>query len=1304
MIPQETIDRVLEANSIAEVVGEYVALRKSGANYTGCCPFHNERTASFVVSPSKGIYKCFGCGAAGNVVKFIQEQEQLSFPEAVRFLGKRAGIAIEDSYQPTPEEKAKNAKREAVKAATAWAQVFFVGRQDAEGMAYLASRTFKHETVAAFGVGYAPNDWHALQTEAEKAGYKKQALLDASLIGESDKGTYDYFRGRIIFPIHDVAGNVVGFTGRAVAPDEKAKYLNSKDTELFSKGRCLFGLHLAKKAIVQQDSCYLLEGNFDVIRFHELGFTNTIAACGTALTKEQVALIRRFTLNVTLVYDGDSAGEKATFRNAELLLAEGMNVRMIALPEGQDPDSYGLSVGADVLKQLLQQAADFVSFKYEQMRRAGQSNPIALAAATKELTRLIALIPERSSREHYVNHVAKTFKLKREVVANDVNKAAVKPVKENAAGWTGLDMAREAIKEKDKCYVTTSLATLVERHANGEENTIAYFGTLDYSNIQELNSLTRRVEFVDNSTDFLNRLGDNSSMSLLCLWLLELKFDVIVRTEDSCGNIVAANFLSAYADACRRQRDSHENDEALRVRLLEQCCDLLCLLDEAQQAIYTKTYADALGVKEADLKKLLKPKLAAKKSKHTLKRDAGNVNGRRYDFDIDKLPDYVDKEFFHRWGYFPAQDENGRKIFYVFRSQDGGLSMVGNFYIEPLFHVYDPDKNRNKRVVRINNADSGATFYTEFLSENLVEFGQFKKMLFNEGGNVFSRGKSTHHEVILASIANEFPKCWELNDFGQQHEGFYAFANAIYADGAIHYTDELGLVKHKDKVYYSPAFSKIYSELRKSNDRYENDRWFVYKESNDTDFTTWARLMVEVYRQNNNGHWALLYAMMSTFRSVIFPINRLFTAPFFIGPTESGKTQIAVSIRALFMHPEAPLFNLNSGTDAAFFTSMERYRDVAMVYEEYNDNEISDIKFQGLKAAVYDGEGKQKKKDATSKDLDISKVNCATVLLGQEAPQRDDGSLANRCILLHVPKKDDWTDHERAVFDDLRERQKKGLSGVLLSVLQQRTIVEKHYEAAFKEVYKSLKKDLADSGDTHQSRIVNTVSLFLAMCKVLEQHVPTLRLPFKYEQFYKLARAQVVSQSEMISSTNRLSVFFETLELLLVRQHNGILLGREFKLEWQRSITLQSSRTQTTERQFDRETRILYLRLGHIQQLYADVRRGDALTMSNLLMYLKDHPAYIGSVKSTRFDYVEYGEQFDELQGAGGRVVRVEKKASANSSAVALDYELLQELTGIDLEKHKTATPEEEPPPPPVIEQQSLEFSKREEQRYEAPF
>lgn len=1273
MIPQETIDKIIQASSIVDVVSEFVSLKKRGVNYIGCCPFHSEKTPSFTVSQSKGIYKCFGCGKGGNnAIDFIQAHENLTFIESVKWLGKKYGIEVEQK-DLSPEEKAHADERESLKLVHEWGVGYFHSNIDnPEVKKYLLERQQGSAIIEKFKLGFAISSWNDLLENARKKGFKESFLLDSSLIGRNEKNAYDYFRNRVIFPFLDLSGNVIGFTGRILEATEKdAKYLNSKDTKLFSKGKALFGLYQAKQAIIKEDECYLVEGNFDVTSFHQAGIENTVCGSGTAFTIDQIRLIRRFTNNITIIYDGDIAGIKASFKSIDLMLGEDINVRAIALPTGDDPDSFARRKTSKELADYIEDhRKDFITFKQEILKAETDKDPLKEADFIRELLTSISLIRDPVTRDMYKRLCIEKFKIDVKLVDKTIRNIKHKePSQENIkSGWIYLDWATEPIREQDEVFITLDLELMYRKWDEGIENTISYRGNLTFSQIQELNSLTHNLNLLD-SIDLIytedNKLTDQIQF---CKQLYNFKFNLKVNADDEKYVSETISFMEHYFYLTGKFINANLYDQELRNKAIEDAAELLSGSDNTNINVNTKTYAGKLGIKEADFKKVMKPFLEKNKSRYALQNEVFE-EAENMRFEPDRLPEYVDQQFYARWGYFPYQNSKGDKVRYVFRTQEGGLQVIGNFYIEPLFHIKDPDPNKNKRVIKINNAEQCRSNYVEMNSSAMIDFAMFKKVLFNEGGNIFTKGKSNNHETILASIAKDFPECWELNVFGQQHEGFWAFTNAIFADNKITYVDDLGLAPFKDKTYYSPAFSKIFSGLRQDNDKFENDRFFVYRENNETTFAEWAKLMDDVYKLSDNGKWAILFSLMAAFRSIIYPIDRLFTSLFFIGPTESGKSQIAISIRSLYMKPDAPLFNLNSGTDAAFFTTLERYRDVPVVYEEYNDYQISDIKFQGLKAAVYDGEGKQKRKDATSKDLDITKVNAVPVLLGQEGPERDDGSLGNRCIICHVPKKDDWSENESIWFRLLKEKEKAGLSNVLLEVLKQRDIISNNFQKIQRAVFKQLKDDLTKSGMPHQTRILNTVSLFAAMCKLWEVHVPSLKLPFTYKTFHDIAKAKIIAQSEAINSTNRVSVFFDTIVFLLNRP-NGIKPGKEFKIEKLSKITVMENRNETAERNFS-EKKILFLRINILHAMYQDVRKTESLKLNNLMNYLKDHVSYIGTVKSTRFSWTEIEEQFDPIEK---RVTKIAREATANTSALALDYELLEDM--IDLEKYGDGTPQ----------------------------
>ena len=1068
-----------------------------------------------------------------------------------------------------------------------------------------------------------------------------------------------------MFPFFDVSGNIIGFTGRDISDKKDTpKYLNSPDTELFNKGNILYGLFQAKKDINENDSIYLVEGNVDVLRFHSKGIKNTVAGSGTALSSAQCQLIKRFTKNVTIVYDRDKAGIKATFKNINVLIENGLDVRAVMLPEGEDPDSFGLKFSdAELKKYLEDNEKDFITLKFELLKEDAE-NTTALSALAKEILETIALVPDEITKNLFKRDCINKFKLDETVVTKffKTNKKLPQKPVDTIDSWIGLAFATDSIKEKDECLITLNFDKMIELSCNNQENVICHTGKIDSLHIQEINKLTHNIVLIDNIE--INDLETESKIIEIGKRLFKNRMNVRIFSEDDDENKCYTSFMDYYVILSASFILHSEGDDLVRKNQIEKTADLLSYADNTLINISTQFIAKKFNIKESAFTKILAPFVAKRQTKIKMQTEGVMSEGEVLQFDPERLPTYVDLDLFRRYGYFAAQNSKNVKVAYVFRTDQGGLMTIGNFYMEPLFHVYHIEPIKNKRIVQINNGEQNKQFFMELSSDSMVDFNLFKKCLWREGGNVFSKGKPLHFEMILASLANKFPLTFELNTFGQQHENFFAFTNAIFSEGKIKYVDEFGLVDHGECKYYSPAFSKIYSGQRKDDDKFEQDRFFVYKENKDTDFKTWAHLMDEVYKANDNGKWALVMAVLAAFRSVIYPIDRLFTTLFLSGPTESGKSQIAISIRSLFMLPGASLFNLESGTDAAFFSTLERYRDIAIIFEEYNDYMISDTKFQGLKAAVYDGEGKTKRKDATSKDLDISKVNGVPILLGQERPERDDGSLGNRCVLKQVPKKLDWSDEEVKLFHDLKQREKKGLANILIEILRIRPLIAEHFSKQQRLCFKELKEIFRNKGIPVENRITNTVSLFTTMVKVLEDYAPHLVLPFTYDEFFKLAQLQIIEQSEQIISTNRLSGFFEALEILMIREK--ILFGRDFKIEIGSKVIIMLNSKETAEKDLHKDTKILYLRINNIHSHYCDLKKTEALKMGNLNTYLKDHPAYIGQIKSTRFDWIEFKESKDPLKNY---VEKVAKKASSNTSAVAFNYEILKENVNIDLEK-----------------------------------
>lgn len=427
MIDQATIQKIFDTADIYEVISDFVSLKKRGVNYVGCCPFHNEKTGSFTVSPAKGIYKCFGCGKGGNAVNFIMEHEQLSYVEALRWLATKYNIIIEEK-ELSEHEKQEKSERESMLIVTNYAEEFFVRQLwhtdegKSIGLGYFRSRGLDDRTIEKFGLGYCPEGWNAFTQSAQDNGYKKEFLVKTGLTIESERGLFDRFRSRVMFPIRDLAGKIIAFGGRIMTNDKKsAKYLNSPESEIYHKSRTLYGIYFAKKSIVQHNRCYLVEGYLDVISFHQKGIENTVASSGTSLTVEQIRLIRRLTPNVTIIYDGDAAGIKASLRGIDLVLEEGLNVRIVSLPEGEDPDSYAQAhTATEVLEYITAHETDFIHFKTKLLLEQAGNDPIERAKLITDIVKSISLIPDNITRSVYVQETANRMKVEEKVLYTEI--------------------------------------------------------------------------------------------------------------------------------------------------------------------------------------------------------------------------------------------------------------------------------------------------------------------------------------------------------------------------------------------------------------------------------------------------------------------------------------------------------------------------------------------------------------------------------------------------------------------------------------------------------------------------------------------------------------------------------------------------------------------------------------------------------------------------------------------------------------------------------------------------------------------
>ncbi len=428
MIDKATVDRIYAAANIVDVISDFVTLKKKGVNYQACCPFHNEKTPSFVVSPSKGVFKCFGCGKGGNAVTFVMEHENMTYPEALKYVAKKYGIEVNE-HELLPEEQRRNDDRESMMVVSSYAADYFVRmlHETPEGqnigIGYFRERGFSDATIKRFGLGYCTEVRDAFTRQALSDGYKEEFLIRTGLtIKRENGGYYDRFCGRVIFPIHSISGRVIAFGARTMRTDKKtAKYLNSPESEIYHKSDVLYGIYFAKRAITQQDCCILVEGYTDVISMHQAGIENVVASSGTSLTQGQIRMIARFSRNITIIYDGDSAGIKASLRGIDMVLKEGMNVRTVLLPDGEDPDSFARSHNASQVQDyILTHEEDFISFKIRLLMKEAAGDPIKRAALISDIVQSISVIPDAITRSVYARECSRQMEVDENILLREI--------------------------------------------------------------------------------------------------------------------------------------------------------------------------------------------------------------------------------------------------------------------------------------------------------------------------------------------------------------------------------------------------------------------------------------------------------------------------------------------------------------------------------------------------------------------------------------------------------------------------------------------------------------------------------------------------------------------------------------------------------------------------------------------------------------------------------------------------------------------------------------------------------------------
>ena len=1277
MIDNNTKQKLIDESNIVEVISDFMTLQKKGVNYMGCCPFHNEKTPSFSVSPTRRIYKCFSCGKSGDVISFLMEIQGYNFVEACEYLGQKYHIEI-----PKEELDAKELetvkRKEAISIVLDKAMRWFSSKLDEDKSAtdfFFKERGMDAATAADYKAGFAPSGWSQLYDYLKQSGFSDDIIVAADLAHKNSRGGYtDVFRGRIVFPFLNNQGKPLGFTGRTISGD-KIKYLNTGDTLLFTKGNEMFGLTQARAEIIRQDLVIMSEGQFDVLALHKAGVLNAVCGSSTALTEAQRRRLFKFSHNIMLCYDGDKAGRAGAVKHIPELLKDGFNVSVVVLPDGQDPDEF-CKVESQPAIWLKNHKTSFVAFLLNELYHVA-TDFSEKSKAINYILQCIALCTDKVIKLEAVKALAESSQMPIDEIRKNLRALGKKESPtQKMNGFIGVKEASEVDIEDGENIIELTADFEYFSENLSTERIVYYNGEISISDVQNLRTLGNTV-YINNPVFEAKVSGEGTDVAMLAT-LFRQGFNIQIKVDEENRSFLEW-YVAGYATMLEEENISSDTADIY----VERCAELISFATEATRTRNIDNWAKLLKMKGAQLKAILKPFLTIRKDKRKAEQESFDIDAEIQAIDTESIPDYVEdseeySRMYRRFGFYPVINKKGLPVSYMFRTDGGSHTRVSDFYMEPLLHIKSKEKDENKRVLKLNHLYFNRSVYVEWKSSVFAVMSSFKDCLINEGGFNFENGTIKQYEKIWQYMSYQFSECTELKVFGQQHEGFFALANAIIHEvegkWRVDRTNNLGIVEHNGQNYYSPAFSEIYAGERHDSDKYAQDRWLVYTDT-PTDqrctFEQWAELMDKVYKINNNGKWAILYAILCAFRSEIWPMNRYFTSVFLIGATQSGKTQIAVSIRSLFIKPEAPSFNLNSGTDAAFFSILEKFRDVPQIFEEYNDDTITDIKFQGLKSTVYDGEGKQKRKSASSNDIDTSQVNAPIILLGQEAPQKDDNALTNRVVILEVPKHDYINDQKaQVIFEKLKNYEKAGLSYLLFEVLKIRDKVKSKFAYIQKMCAKELMQRAGGglkSGE--QNRIINTVSLFLAIARLMEEYAPHLKLPFYYIEFLKLAEEKVKTQVDMIARTDKLAQFFDTIDILI--DTNNIREGRDYKVETPSRVTLKGGQ----EINVPMGTRILYMNIRSIHSMYAKAVFGDKpLTLTTLEVNLKSHPSFLGMVSNTRFRWNEEKiapRQSDDSDSSDNTLKRIVVPMQKQTSAAVFNYEIVRTYFDVDFEREK---------------------------------
>jgi len=1185
MIPNDLISTIKSAAKIEEIIGDYLALKRIGANYKGCCPFHNEQTPSFIVSSVKGFYKCFGCGKGGDAVGFVQEMDRISFPEALKKVGRRYGIDVPDRELSAKELATFKNRELALNELEKQNQIFkeaLTKNQSAQEWLTI-NREITPETIKKWGLGYAASG---------------------------------FFAGRITYPIQNFKGEVVGFTGRRLIEDLEPKFKNSAKDELFNKSELLYGLYQAKMKIFNARKCYVVEGQHDVLMMHQYGFENTVAPSGTAFTVQQIALIKPWTRNIVLVLDADRAGQEAAIKHISTLLTEQINLRIVLLPEKEDPDSFlrkhsmGSDASLDVREYIEGNELNFIEFKAAHFAKEISEDPEKKGELINQITNDISLISDKNVRLAYTQKCSVLFDIKPTELSKDIARLREKLKVENEEGtWFAWDEAAESIKENKEANILSHFDEVIDYHLADNKN---YLGMncapLKKGEILKLMKLTKTVIFDEYISQFYDKKTKDESATIKNLKrLISFGMDVRMRlgdggaVDEETGEISDPEYIN-FTDwyILKITALLSPADDLFASWAIEHIAELLSFLPESSRMIKlgnVQGFFKAAGVKMiiGDFKKILDKFL--KKNAKSFEPDlqAVDMSENPMNLSHDQLNDL------NRYQHYFEKNS----IHHV--SRTGHIARIANFIIIPIIH--SNTSNGHFKLFEMNNEDGNKTTIS-LETVDLNDVRRFKCKV-EAKGNFIWKGDQFQLDNVKERLYANTTYSNEIEQLGWQSEGFWAWCDGItLPDGKFTKTDDNGLISVGDQNYLIRPFSNLYANDKTA---YTNEKKFLHKTS-DVTFEDWSRRYRNVF--GDNSMICICTLLTSFYSDAIFKLvhGELPMINFF-GPKGTGKTFQAESLLAFFGEKQ-DINNLSKVTVYGLSQTLKSFHNALCLIDEYKNS--LEMRWIEMLKSIFNRQGKIQGNFAMagSKTEHIP-INQMVLLCGQDLPTLD-VALLERCLCL-TAYKSDYTDEQKSRYNELKDLEEKGFAHLTDEFLRYRELVIERFAADNGMIQTLISQKCKDVS----VRLQKNLSTILTTFHILEDQ---FKFPFTFEEVLEFGLKVIRDQQKFIESSDDLKNFWSIFATLL--EQDRIKEGRNYILHDVVQIKYVGNEDQIT---YAKGKEILFLRWDGLYPLYAEYSRRSnmiALGEKTIQFYLEKTKYFQGKLRSKKFKDKQTGQVF----------------------------------------------------------------------------